>query len=80
MTQQNKGVGGRGGGSLGTAVLSGHTLGALMGTEQSGGGSSSEQRPRTGPKAGEGLRRSLFLFPSPAPVVGAPGDDRRVRR
>lgn len=61
-------------------VLSGHTLGALMGTEQYGGGGSGEQRPRTGPKAGEGLRRSLLLFPSPAPMVGASGSDRRVRQ
>lgn len=60
-------------------VLSGHTLGALMGAEQSGEGGSSEQTPRTGPKAGEGLRRSLLLFPSPAPTVGASGGNRRIR-
>ena len=45
-----------------------------MDAEQSGEGGSSEQRPRTWPKAGEGL------FPSPAPTVGASGGNRRVRR
>ena len=51
-----------------------------MDAEQSGEGGSSEQRPRTWPKAGEGLRRPLLLFPSPAPTVGESGGNRRVRR